>query len=112
MGMTVVHAELEMKRLKKLEEIKSKYFSTRLSAMLFIQVIESQSAVTAFKLIQNNKCHVHSTAQQMARKQEEDRLREQANKQKKKAEKDKQMKLKSLLKKTKRAGVWTPDEIN
>ena len=52
MGMTVVHAELEMKRLKKLEEIKSKYFSTRLSAMLFIQVIESQSAATAFKLIQ------------------------------------------------------------
>ena len=29
MGMTVVHAELEKKRLKKLEEIKSKYFSTR-----------------------------------------------------------------------------------
>ena len=80
--------------------------------MLFIQVIGSQSAATSFKLIQNNKCRVHSTAQQMARKQEEDRLREQANKQKKKAEKDKQMKLKSLLKKTKRAGVWTPDEIN
>ena len=49
-----------------------------------------------------------ATAQQMAQKQEEDRLREQANKQKKKAEKDKQMKLKSFLKKTKRAGVWTP----
>ena len=31
--MTVVHAELEKKRLKELEEIKSKYFSTRLSAM-------------------------------------------------------------------------------
>jgi hypothetical protein len=30
--MTVVHAELEKKRLKELEEIKSKYFSTRLSA--------------------------------------------------------------------------------
>jgi hypothetical protein len=67
MGMTVVYAELEKKRLKKLEvNYKSKYFSTRLSAMLFIQVIGSQSAATAFKLIQNNKCHVHSTAQQMA----------------------------------------------
>ena len=31
--MTVVHAELEKKRLKELEEIKSKYFSTRLSAI-------------------------------------------------------------------------------
>ena len=51
-GMTVVHAKLEKKRLKKLEEIKSKYYSTRLSAMLFIQVIGSQSAATAFKLIQ------------------------------------------------------------
>jgi len=51
--MTVVHAELEKKRLKELEEIKSKYYLTRLSAMLFIQVNGSQSA-TAFKLIQNN----------------------------------------------------------
>ena len=95
MGMTVVHAKLEKKRLKKLEEIKSKYYSTKLSAMLFIQVNGSQSAATSFKLIQNDKGHVHSTAQQMARKQEEDRLREQV-KQKKKAEKDKQMKLKSF----------------
>ena len=61
--------------------------------MLFIQVIVSQSAVTAFKLIQNNKCHVHSTELQMAQKQENDRLREQA-KQEKETEKDKRMKKK------------------
>jgi hypothetical protein len=79
--------------------------------MLFIQVIESQSAVTAFKLIQNKNVMFIQQRNKWpgtARKQEEDRLREQANKQKKKAEKDKQMKLKIFLKKTKRAGVWTP----
>ena len=77
--------------------------------VIYIQVFGSQSA-TAFKLIQKNKCHVHPTAQQMARKQEEDRFKREQAKQKKKAEKDKQMN--KSFKKDKESWSMDADEIN
>ena len=78
--------------------------------MLFIQVIGSQSA-TAFKQIQNNKCHVHSTAQQMALKQEKDRLREQSETEKEGRERQTN-ETQELFKKDKESWSMDADEIN
>ena len=70
--MTVVHVELEKKRLKELEETKS------ILSLYFVLLLGQH----VINLISN------SIAQQLAHKQEEDRAKERAR-QEKKAEKDK-----------------------